>query len=68
MNQILNFNDNSPNSSKKGYDFLKNYKTIFLFSIIICIISIIIYFFIRYNMYKNDKLSKELANNFSLST
>ena len=68
MNQILNFNDNSPNSSKKGYDFLKNYKTIFLFSIIICIISIIIYFFIRYNMDKNDKLSKELANNFSLST
>lgn len=68
MNQILNFNDNSPNYSKKGYDFLKNYKTIFLLSIIICIISIIIYFFIRYNVNKNDKFSKELANSFSLST
>lgn len=68
MNQILNFNYNIENSSKKNYKVLKNYKIIFSFSIIICIISIIIYFFIRYNVNRNDKFSKELANNFSLST
>lgn len=68
MNQILNFNSDTPNYSKKNYKILKKYKVIFSFSIIICIISIIIYFFIRYNVNKNDKISKELANNFSLST
>lgn len=68
MNQILNFNNDSSNSTKRSYTHIKNYKVIFSFSIIICIILIIIYFFIRYNINKNDKISKELANNFSLST
>jgi len=66
MNQILNFNDN--NNTKYYNKKLKSYKIIFLLSIIICILSIIIYFFIKYNSNKNDKISKKLVNNFSLTT
>lgn len=71
MNQILenkllvkNFHskmNDSPKSSKK-------FKFIFVFSLFTIIICIIIYLFLKYHSYKNEKISEGLISNFGITT
>lgn len=70
MNQILEnksltkniyLNNNSPTSSKK-------FKLILIFSLTVILLCIIIYLFLRYHAYKKDKISKNLVNNFGITT
>lgn len=73
MNQILNNSNNNFNISSNNYsnEMLKK-KNLFSFilfiSIIICIIAIIIYFFIRYSTQEKEKISQSLVDNFKIST
>lgn len=66
MNQILykcnfdNFN-NSKNPKEK-----KKFIIILVCAIILIFIAIFLYFFIKYNMNKKEKLSKNLVSNFSI--
>lgn len=66
MNQILiPINNKTNNSNLKK---IKHYKYLLFFSIFIIFICIIIYFFINYNSYKKQKISKNLVNNFNITT
>lgn len=66
MNQILykcNFdNFNNPRNNKEKTKFI----IILVCSIILIFIAMFLYFFIKYNMNKKEKLSKNLVSNFSI--
>ncbi len=62
MNQVLIKKNNSFKMQQRKY------KIILFICISICIISIIIYILIKYNMMKNDEISKNLTDAFSLTT
>lgn len=68
MNQILENNLNI--NYQKNYNSIKSnnikFKIIFFVSIILIIFLIIFYFLLKYNTNKKEKLSKSLANNFSI--
>lgn len=68
MNQILykcNFenNNNSNNNNNKKHLFI-----IIVFSIISIFIALLIYFFAKYKLLQNEKISKNLASDFSVIT
>lgn len=68
MNQIIspiNNNEIKLNTQNKN---VKYYKSLLFFTIFIIFICIIIYFFISYNSYKKQKVSKNLINNFNITT
>lgn len=71
MNQILENKSlvkNSYKTNKNSSIFFKQYKLIFIISIITIIICIMIYFILRYHAYKKEKISKNLINNFGITT
>ncbi len=82
MNQIILNMDNTPKNQENlpsnnhlikktvnnKFNFQNFYKYLFIISIVIIFSCIIIYFFIRYNAYKKEKFSKNLINNFNIST
>lgn len=69
MNQIIFFPNKTPENYKfeKNKTDLKKYKLLMYFCIFVIFICIIIFFFIRYNSYKKEKLSKALMNNFTIT-
>lgn len=63
MNQILyNCNFNNSRNNKEKTKFI----IILVCSIILIFIAIFLYFFIKYNMNRKEKLSKNLVSNFSI--
>ena len=66
MNQILG-NDARPDFSylKKS---AKNFKIIFGIFIFIFIFSIILFFLLKYNSLKREKVSKKLIDSFNITT
>lgn len=66
MNQILG------NEAKMDFSYensnRKKFKIIFWFFIFLSIFSIILLFFLKYNVAKKEKLSKNLISNFNIST
>ena len=68
MNQILfAINDNKTKSKKQNKN-IKYYKLLLFVSIFIIFVCIVIYFFIAYNSYKKQKISKNLIDNFNITT
>ncbi len=66
MNQILyKCNFDNFNSSKNPKE-KKKFIIILVCSIVLIFIAIFLYFFIKYNMNKKEKLSKNLVSNFSI--
>lgn len=66
MNQILgNINNKQPDESNIK---IKKLKFIFYFSILIIIFCIIFYFFMKYNLFQKEKISKSLVDNFTITT
>lgn len=67
MNQILykcSFqNNNNSHSNNK-----KKFIIILILAIFLIFISILIYFFIKYKSYRNEKISKDLVSNFNIMT
>lgn len=69
MNQILyksNFENNSFN--KKDTNYKNKFIIILASSIFLIIITIFVYFFIKYELSQKEKLSKDLVSNFSIIT
>ena len=72
MNQILenklNKIENLKNSKISYTKNIKKFKSIFWFSIIVILICIIFYFFIKYNTSKKEQFAKSLVNQFDITT
>lgn len=68
MNQIISVTKNSIQEEQIINKKIKHYKFVFFFSILIITICIIIYFFINYNSFKKQKISKKLIDNFNITT
>lgn len=70
MNQIILPINNNETKSQNNIQRkkTKHYKYLLFFSIFIIFICIIIYLFITYNSYKKQKFSKNLVNNFNITT
>lgn len=71
MNQILENKMCSNRSASKNtfiFSSSKKFKFIFAFAIFVIIVCIIIYLFLKYHSYKNEKISKDLVNNFNITT
>lgn len=66
MNQILGENPKTEFTHQKNN--LKKFKIIFWFFIFLSISSIILFIFLKYNAYKKEKISKNLINNFGITT
>lgn len=69
MNQILE-NNLTLNSSKKfnSNNIVKKFKIAFLVSTILIVFLIIFYFLLKYNAYRKEKLSENLASNFGIQS
>lgn len=71
MNQILenSLNTKSPITNNSNNTIsLKKFKIIFWISLLFILIFIMIYFLLRYHSSQKEKLSKNLADNFSIHT
>jgi len=72
MNQILenklNKIENLKNSKISYTKNIKKFKSIFWFSIIVILICIIFYSFIKYNTSKKEQFAKSLVNQFDITT
>lgn len=71
MNQILEnklLTKSLPLKTNNKTNSLKKFKFILIFSVIVIILCIIIYLFLKYNSYKKEKISKDLVTNFSITT
>ena len=69
MNQILykcNFDNFGNFNNSKNPKEKKKFIIILVCAIILIFIAIFLYFFIKYNMNKKEKLSKNLVSNFSI--
>lgn len=66
MNQILGENPKIEFTHQKNN--IKKFKIIFWFFIFLSISSIILFIFLKYNAYKKEKISKNLINNFGITT
>ena len=72
MNQILGnelkINNNSKSGTSNKFIKPKKFKFIFLISLFCIFLCIIFYFFLQYNSFKKEKISKSLVNNFGIQT
>ena len=66
MNQILGTKLKKDLSTLSIPKNLTRLKFVFFFSIFVIIVSLIIYFFIRYNSLQNEKIAKSLKNKFEI--
>lgn len=67
MNQIL-YKCPLQNNKSNDFNVKKRAKVILYISIILIIISILVYFFIKYTLFTKQKISENLVSNFSIKT
>lgn len=68
MNQILNYNNNEENNLYKDTEIKKNLFTLqFFISILLILVTIIIYSFYLNNINSKENVSKKLTNNYNIS-
>lgn len=68
MNQILQILDTNLKSNyiSRNNTYLRKMKLVFWLSIVVIVICIIAYFFIQYNYFKKEQISKKLMNNYDI--
>ena len=67
MNQIL-YKCPLQNNNSNDFSVKKRAKVILYISIILIILSILVYFSIKYTLFKNQKISDNLVSNFNIKT
>jgi len=70
MNQIIYNNNSSLELSTLTHNNYKRrnfFKMLFLILITTCFLITLYYFYYRYDLYKSEKISKKLLNNFNIT-